>query len=197
MFGKRKEPTPVPPAPVLQHPKAHPVTARPEHEVQQYAKQCALLDFEPAELLLAQIHVFMEKNGIPFYQYAEVDVWLRSKCPYGKVWVWRPLRPKDATKDWEIVGDNRGPVIWRKNITVLGHGSYAYNEIGRFPYSRLVPFSVLQNVAKLETAFPDKLLFFVSDYQAAVPDPFIALNTKCTGGNMLIFDAWDEPGFGK
>src|SRR3989344_5481107 len=68
------------------------------------------------------------------------------------------------------------------------------------PYERLVPFHALEKVAKIETKFGDRVKFFVSDYATPNVDPFIMVRPaacdSCDHEYNLIFDAWDEPGFG-
>ncbi len=69
------------------------------------------------------------------------------------------------------------------------------------PYERLVPMHALEKVAKIEAKFGDSVKFLVSDYAAPNADPFIMVRpAMCDSGTQaeyhLIFDVWDEPGFG-
>jgi hypothetical protein len=60
-------------------------------------------------------------------------------------------------------------------------------------YSRPVPMEHLAHMAMLRGEFPE-LNFFVTDYTAKNPDPFICCTTD--GSWHVVFGVWDEPGFG-
>lgn len=57
------------------------------------------LEFFPAQLLEEQINCFLVDQGIPVYDYKEVDRYLTNIArQQKKVWIWRPLRERDKRK---------------------------------------------------------------------------------------------------
>jgi len=159
-----------------------------------YAEVAQLLGFVPAELTRAQLLEFFEQESIKLYDNAQVSAWLTKKKVEAKAtsWCWRALREKDTITDYRW-GFNRQR-SWPYD------GFYDKKEWRCRPYERLVPFHALEKVAKIETKFGDRVKFFVSDYATPNVDPFIMVRpAACDSGDHeynLIFDAWDEPGFG-
>ena len=159
-----------------------------------YEEVAASIGFKPAELTRMQLLEFFEQNGMELYKYYEVIAWLTDKKKQvgEELWCWRPLREKDAIKGYRW-GWNRERSNWND-------GFYASNHWNCRPYERLVPKTVIEKVAAIEAKFGDDVKFFVSDF-AKPGDPFIMVRpTKCDSGTSaeyhLVFDGWDEPGFG-
>lgn len=154
-----------------------------------YVEIATAIGFVPEELVRAQLLTFFNENDIKIYDYAEVDAYLRKKRLQDKKnrWVWRPLRQADTPREH-----------WHSPPDELGDGSYYQNSCP--PYSKLVPQPTLEKVAKIEKQFGNKVQFFVSDYAVPKPDPFIGVRVKGSIDSvetaMLVFDVWDEPGFG-
>lgn len=152
--------------------------------------------FRPAELVLTEMYDFMEKNEIKIFDYDEVLKWLDSKKPKGiKHWCWRPLRSQDIITPfrWGFKKDS-------DDIAVSGYYRSGMWECR--PYARLVPRHALEKVEKIHLKFGDEVKIFVSDFAVPDLDPFImARPALCDDGGgkrdyKVIFDAWDEPGFG-
>ena len=206
MFGlkRRQEPQDAAPlAPVQQTAVVIPFPSAtvPERVVEpdkqrSYEEVAKALGFKPAELVRAQLLEFFEQEGIKLYDNDQVEAWLSDKKKQAEAehWCWRPLREKDiiAGYRWGYTKDTQ---TWHDGF---------YSSTGKSwecrPYQRLVPQHALEKVAKLEAKFGDDVKFFVSDYAHPDVDPFIMVRpAACNdgGGNYrLIFDAWDEPGFG-
>ena len=153
------------------------------------------LGFIPAELTRAQLLEFFEDEGIKLYDYEQVSAWLTNKKVEAKAenWCWRAFREKDIITDY-LWGHETG--VW-----IDGFYSSSYKKSECRPYERLVPMHALEKVAKIEAKFGDRVKFFVSDYAAPGADPFIMVRpAMCDSGTLaeynLIFDVWDEPGFG-
>lgn len=153
------------------------------------------LGFIPAELTRAQLLEFFETEGIELYDYSQVTAWLTRKKTQAKAanWCWRPLREKDI-----ITGYTWG---WSRERSRYSNGFYSSNEWGCRPYERLVPMHALEKVAKIEAKFGERVKFFVSDYASPNVDPFIMVRPTMTVSGTsaeyyLVFDVWDEPGFG-
>jgi hypothetical protein len=153
------------------------------------------LGFAPAELVRAQLLEFFEKENIKLFDYGQVEKWLTGKKMQAKAerWCWRPLREKDIITEF-LWG-------WDRENCKFNDGFYSSKEWGCRPYERLVPIHALEKVAKIEAKFGDQVKFFVCDYDAPDADPFIMVRpSKCnsgpSAGYRLIFDVWDEPGFG-
>jgi hypothetical protein len=184
------------PEPIIQHPEGNIPELGVSLETQKlYMEEAEKLGFKPSALIHSQLIQFCELEAIKIYRYSEVDKWLRYKIqeePNKTFWCWRPLRNKDImeNKIWGVDGWGMG----------CKHGFYTSKSPYCTPYPNLVPLKTLNLVSKLENRFGDDIKFFVSDYSSEKPDPFImALININDGGskNCVIFDCWDEPGFGE
>lgn len=151
------------------------------------------LGFRPAELVRAELIEFFVTNQIPLFDYNAVAGYLTAKKVQegAKKWCWRPLREKDAV-DYSWSTNEYGWIV---------DGGYNSSRGECPPYQRLVPQHALEKVMMVEAAFGPDARFFVSDYPAVLPDPFIMVVPSITpSGSMspyiLIFDVWDEPDFG-
>lgn len=164
-------------------------------------KQCSYeelakkLGFAPAELTRAQLLAFFEGELIKLYNYEQVQTWLIAKKEEAKAknWCWRSLRERDVVTSysWGWDDENSG---W-------GDGFYSSKDWNCRPYERLVPAHALEKVAKIEAKFGDRVKFFVSDFASSNPDPFIMVRPAMSISGeeaeyYMIFDVWDEPGFG-
>ena len=161
-----------------------------------YGEVAQSLGFVPAELTRAQLLEFFETDGIKLYDNDQVNAWLAKKKAEAKaeLWCWRPLREKDIITGY-LWGYDAEKRRWSDGFYSSTHKSWECR-----PYARLVPQHALEKVAKIEAKFGDRVKFFVSDYAAPDVDPFIMVRpTMCNDGGAnycLVFDAWDEPGFG-
>lgn len=161
-----------------------------------YEEVAQQLGFIPAELTRAQLLEFFEEEGIKVYDYDQVSAWLTKKKVEAKAehWCWRPLREKDIITGYRW-GYNAKKRTWSDGFYSSTDKSWECR-----PYARLVPQHALEKVAKIEAKFGDRVKFFVSDYVHPDVDPFIMVRpTMCNDGDAnyrLVFDAWDEPGFG-
>lgn len=161
-----------------------------------YEEVAQLLGFMPAELVRAQLLEFFEEEGIKLYDYGQVSAWLtKKKVEVGaQHWCWRPLREKDIITGY----------VWGYDARKRTWGDGFYDSLDKSwecrPYARLVPRRAIEKVAKIEAKFGDRVKFFVSDYAHPDVDPFIMVRpASCDDGGddyCLIFDVWDEPGFG-
>lgn len=169
------------------------------HKQRSYDEVAKQLGFAPAELVRAQLLEFFEAEGIKLYDYNQMSTWLTEKKKQANVtnWCWRALREKDVIKDyqWGFQGWNGGKDVW-------DDGFYVSGQLGCRPYDRLVPLHALEKVVKIEAKFGDRVKFFVSDYASPKADPFIMVRPEAMHASgtsveyRLVFDAWDEPGFG-
>ncbi|MEK7554888.1 MAG: hypothetical protein AAB518_02820 [Patescibacteria group bacterium] len=163
-----------------------------------YEEVAQKLDFVPAELTRAQLLEFFETEGIKLYDYGQVSAWLTEKKEQAKAthWCWRALRETDIITGYRW-GYNREKGVWND-------GFYSSGDDKKWqcrPYERLVPLHALEKVAKIEAKFGDRVKFLVSDYASPNADPFIMVRpAMCDSGTNaeynLVFDVWDEPGFG-
>lgn len=170
-------------------------------EVQKsYEELAAELGFMPEELVRAQLLAFLRQNGIGVYDYAEVDAYLKDKKEKAKkeFWLWRPLRDTDVIARFRWGTNSCGHAV--------ENGYYTSKDFACRPYDRLVPRHALEKVIKIQKEFGDRVAFFVSDYADPKPDPFLGVRARSPGDSqeivnnpsveMLVFDVWDEPGFG-
>lgn len=159
-----------------------------------YEEVAKTLGFDPPELTRAQLIEFFTQEDIVLYNYDEVNRWLKKKRQEAGLgsWCWRPLRGKDVITEYRW-GWGRADGGWLDGF---------YMEAQCPPYDRLVPMHALEKVVKIEAKFGDKVKFFVSDYASPNADPFIMvrpakMDSSTDGSYHLVFDCWDEPGFGQ
>ena len=164
---------------------------------QSYEEVAKQLGFIPAELTRAQLLEFFEDESIKLYDYAQVCAWMTKKKVEAKAynWCWRALREKDIITGYRW-GFDQEKQRWNDGFYSSGDKKWQCR-----PYERLVPLHALEKVAKIEAKFGDRVKFLVSDYAAPNADPFIMVRpAMCDSGTQaeynLIFDVWDEPGFG-
>lgn len=146
-----------------------------------YADVAARLGFRPAAMVAAEMAAFAAKSGWETFALADVDRWLRQKA--GKEgWSWRPLRDADCVN-----------YAWR------GQHCGSYDPKDCAVYDRLVPERPLRKALALSERFGKEIAFFVSDVDAD-PDPFImavpTISFDVVSEVIMVFDVWDEPGFG-
>jgi hypothetical protein len=159
-----------------------------------YQEAAAAIGFGPAEFVRAQLIEFFAQQQIKLYNNDQVKVWLAAKRAEigADAWFWRPLRKKDVITEF----------VWGFNdeLRVLEDGYYDSDRWECRPYARLVPKHALEKVAQIELRFGEQVKFFVSHYEDPDADPFIMVRpAECDDEDVdydLIFDAWDEPGFG-
>lgn len=193
MFGKKHvaklvEQEPIKPIP-LERPRPHLVVVE-KKPIEEYEKLSSELEFFPVELIEAKFLRYLSDNKIRVFDNGEVAEYLREKAEDKKeMWVWKPLREKDK---WQ------GSWGWDRwlpgRFGGKGHGFYRASEPKCRPYTKLVPYKILELVRDIETEIPEGLSFFVSDYVAVNPDPFIM--ATALDMNRIIFGVWDEPDFG-
>jgi hypothetical protein len=175
-----------------------------EPPTEEYQKLAAKLGvfLKPASSLESVIQAEM----IHVYPMAKVRKYLTRITPMGKVWVWKPLRDKDLARlrlrSSSIAIDNSPR-----------HGGTFADSI----YSRPVPYAALLSVEKIEQAMcgqEAKPAFFVSDYVAFNPDPFLMVTVPAMGESQwkdgdgsgrlwtanpepscFVIERWDEPSF--
>jgi hypothetical protein len=151
-----------------------------------YEQLAAELDFLPDELLNQQIGNFLVEQQIPIYNYKAVCKYMTAiAVSNGANFFWRPLRRKDK----EIFGGWH----WGRGQK---HGYYQSIDSVCRPYDKLVPAHILNDVKIIQDRFGPQVAFFVSDYKASSPDPFILVTAPRIEVDLWVFGAWDEPGFG-
>lgn len=173
----------------LKKPTAQSVSVGTVQPLGTYEALAKELNFLPAQLLEIQLRRFLAEQQIQVYSYKEVDIYLATIAEKeGKVWIWRPLRGCDEPNyRWNGRRPTGGGDLER------GHGSYK-DEWNYRPYDKAVPIHILRKVKKIQDEFDSHVKFFVSDYAAPNPDPFIMVTAL--GVDRFIFGVWDEPGFG-
>jgi hypothetical protein len=98
------------------------------------------------------------------------------------VWCWRPLRARDRGLDRQV--SSRTPP-W---------GEEPQNGLVRDKvYDKDVPYAALCTMDRITEEFHNDVRFFVSDYEARIPDPFLMVTAD--GLPFYVIERWDEPGF--
>lgn len=153
-----------------------------------YQRIAKKLGFHPSAQLRAEVLAFMADHGIKTYNYDRVHRYMdREAEKHGTGWSWFPMRAVDVL-DIDILEPNHD------SGDIMGAAE---------PYKHVIPLRVLEKVELIEKKFDDAVRFYVTDYTAVDPDPFIAVyveNPNLDGdetpeGSLIIFDVWDEPGF--
>jgi hypothetical protein len=180
--------------PIVQPPPKKPLALVPHTKAIQlgtYESLAGELGFMPAQLLEEQIMRFLAEEGIPVYNFTEVDKYLTYMARReDSVWIWRPLRERDKPQGWQWNGHDEN---WSRENSWRGHDSYRPEWPYR-PYDKAVPIRILRDVKKIQDRFRDSVLFFVSDYAVPNPDPFIMVTALDV--HRIVFGVWDEPSFG-
>ena len=176
----------VKPPSILTRPKPRLVVNNDDDRMLEYERLADEIGLKSAAIVQTRILRVMAENGIPRYDYGEVYAYLkRIAVREGQIFIWQPLRERDMPKGWVMRGGDNPADSSR------GHGSYQ-NEWKYRPYNKAVPIEVLRHVKIIQERVPEAL-FFVSDYAAPDPDPFIM--TRALDTNIIVFGCWDEPGF--
>lgn len=156
-----------------------------------YEKIAQEIGFFPAALLHQQLMYFLAKHEIQTYDMESVRVYMTGLAQsLNKTWVWRTLRDRDRRANFSVVGTE----IPAEGGGYYNHGYYTCGSSECRSYDKLIPAPILRRVKLIETQFPNKFLFFVSDYADPHPDPFIMLTAEDVP--PVVFGVWDEPGFG-
>ena len=147
----------------------------------EYFKLATKLGIKSAKVTQARLEAFLHTECMGLYEYSKVAAYMKSiASKEGKVWVWKPLRAKDAL-------NNQTTVYSHDHGRVMGGSVYPHE----------IPLPVLMSIDKIATAFPEAL-FMVSDYAVPRPDPFVGVTTREMfehDGTILIFEKFNEPGF--
>lgn len=183
LFGRSKavvlEVPPVVPIPVLESLEA---SSFGGVELSEYQNAASAIGFSNGALLSAELRDFFVQEGIRIYNYDKVSAFLTDKAQSEaknpesekRVWCWKPLRETDANK---LVSGQH----WEQ-----GH-------ISAQRYHGAVPYTMLCLVQKIADKFGEQVHFYVSDYAARNPDPFLAVTGVGTGRYVIAH--WDEPNF--
>lgn len=149
------------------------VMERPDQEYKDLAKKLSIPI--PPTAIRDEFRSALRELGLPIYDNAEVNHYLFKICPKDKHWAWVGLRPQDQGQlnVWSVVLDGQ-----------LVHG----------PYNKAIPYPVMLTVEKVLDKYP-KANFFVSDFTAKSPDPFLAVCLERDPSSLTIIERWDEPGF--
>jgi hypothetical protein len=170
---------PIPTSHALAIPGADPARIerlRPaEPQIGDYIKLAAELGLSP------DLRLCLMAQGVRVFDYEAVCQHMESLAmAEGVRWFWNPLRLKDGecphmegyrTGD----GDMQG---------------FTFHWL-RHPYAHTVPLHVLERVAKIEREFTGRAFFFVSDYAAPDPDPYLMVTDG--RGTPFVTDRWAEP----
>jgi len=146
-----------------------------------YDNLAAEIGYEPPTRVVHELRVFLANKGLPVYDTNEVWAYMDAVArKEGCGWDWFPLRAED----------NRG------------HHSQS---LGRFNgdlrislYTKEVPIRVLRLIADIPEELRQKFGFYVTDYRALTPDPFLMAIPKGSREHehVTVLAVWDEPSFG-
>lgn len=142
---------------------------------ERYEALAAEVGLENGGLREGRLIRVLQKLEIRIYPLQQVRAYLHKMRGMNNFWCWKALRKKDG----QVVRCNN----WMSDGAV-------WDKI----YQGRVPAHALEMVLRIEAELPTGYGFFVSDYEAVRPDPFLMV---CGAGTThYVIDAWDEPGFG-
>lgn len=153
---------------------------------------------------LVSLEDALRQEHIHIYKMSDVARYMGKIKPKGQVWGWKPVRQIDLERCSAIT-------------------FYQHNNDGRYieggTYDKPIPYPVLVTMDRIEEAMKDeehKPAFFVSDYCARVPDPFLMVTVPSLGRSQIgtgayahqyplwvargepdcfVIERWDEPSF--
>lgn len=129
------------------------------------------------ESLRLELQAALAEMGLRIYKMGAVTKYLIGLCPEGEFVCWKTLRKRDAHGD-----SMAGPTKHHTRVNIV--------------YDHPVPYPVLLTVDRLQERFGDEISFYVSDYEAPIPDPFLLVVLSRGGADgQFIVERWDEPGF--
>ncbi len=173
----------------------------PESSVSQdgfkkYLERAAAIDYKPdiTAIMFEKLKIAIAQNNILIYDSKVVHDWMNkvvSKESSRMTWVWKSLT-EPLVKLAKIKPLSRGLSYQHQGW----HDSRRVGEIDRKRrYTKVIPDAVLATAEAILRNFEktDPVFLLVSDYEVAVPDPFLAV--AIPGHPFLIVDFWDEPGF--
>jgi hypothetical protein len=100
-------------------------------------------------------------------------------------WSWYPLRDADrGLTGWRHAYPGR--VDWK-----IG-GDYANSGLAPAVYPHAIPETAWTLIRQIEQGFGQPIHFFISHYDARMPDPFLA--ATCTGHELYVIAEWQRPG---
>jgi hypothetical protein len=170
---------PIPTSHALAIPGADPARIerlRPaEPRIGDYIKLAAELGLEP------DLRLYLMAQDVRVFDYEAVCQHMESLATAaGARWFWSPLRPKDG--ECPHMSSYRGADGQLHGYTWLARR-----------YAHTVPLHALERVAKIEREFTGRAFFFVSDYAAPDPDPYLMVTDG--RGTPFVTDRWAEPGW--
>lgn len=158
----------------------------PQTEMDEYEALCRETGVESLPLAMQRLRAFLSARQMPTYSSDRVHRFLVEKAKKEKQggWIsiaWCPLRAEDAKHQFQVTINYGENVTWHKSSESV--------------YSKPVPIEALKIVRDVEREMPDTFAFYVSDYKAATPDPFLLVTHKRLYGDHIVAYHWDEPDF--
>ena len=163
------------------------------HPDAEYVALATSLGIELPVFFQAELEKYFAANFIDVYPMEAVNKYMQAMLTRESMkdasqryyWFWRPLRAVDVA----TCKLSRGRIAANSPVPI-GGDVRGYEPD---PYARPVPFPVLQTVKAISDTFGERVAFFVSDYAAVKPDPFLMVSAPgCPG---YVIERWDEPGF--
>jgi hypothetical protein len=177
---------------LMDRPKAAPFQMPALLPPREYLETAARVKLDSPKVLRARLEYFLATNGWPVY-------------PYDRVWSY--LEQLADQENQRVYGRQRDQAIEEPSITRSSWSRAPQINPYWAPlrslddsedepvavYDKDVPLHALQKVEILDREFGEGVLqFFVSDYQATKPDPFLMV---VAGNGRFVIDVWDEPGW--
>jgi hypothetical protein len=168
----------------------------PDAEYLALAKQAGVSVAVPPREKTQPLRKFLHEQSIPVYHSMRVHKYMCwTAYAQRKDWCWMFLTGnRNASPIWLQTRE------WKPSDSmfvdsVFNSGRGICGGINDGPYDKPIPKSVLRTMATIMTQYEhaQELAFYVSDYHAPRPDPFLAVG--CGREPLLVIDYWHEPGF--
>lgn len=171
-----------------------------EAPTEEYKQLAAKLGIGVATRPTSTLEDILREEMIQVYPMKAVHRYMDRITPIGKIWAWKACRNLDAAR-------------CRGHLTIHNHNNNGSFREGL--YDKPIPFPALLTMDRIEEAAKIAGIapaFFVSDYVARVPDPFLMVTIPAAGGSQVtethgrlwvanpepacfVVERWDEPSF--
>ena|SRR5579883_2371290 len=188
---------------VVERPAGTPWQLPPVMPPDDYLAKAKTIRLNTPKIVEARLDRFLVDRGWLVYDYERVMAYLRQLAEKERPEAAKAARENPLPTDFRSYPEFRRfsmlRAVWLDYPRIEVCWSPLRPEDGfdeQTVYEHPVPAHALDKVYALEEEFGPKVLsFFVSDYKAVTPDPFLLVRAHPKDRGKVI-DVWDEPGWG-
>lgn len=164
-----------------------------EEQFREYAELSKEIGYSNPQMLKQQVELVLQRSNVQVYDLDHVYEYMlgmAQKQGDWYTWNWYALRQSDLSK----VELNHHSKTFSRPTNNRRSEIIFYGRFANGVYGKTVPIHILRMVKELEKDLDmERIGFYVTDYTAVNPDPFICLTAH--GLPIYVFGVWDEPGF--